>query len=171
MIAVSGTLIESNVTQPGVVVPPIEPTSAPAYVPPTQPVIPPNPMVAAAPDYQFRGEGGTPFGSNPPAYLLPYTIEPPVRDYGLSDTGAVPVERVSKLAVPRPFILPPRPGEDQVMPVPTGQQPAKPNVAPAVEPVSKPGPVSGTFQGFDLARIPFWAWLVGAAVLGSRLLR
>ncbi len=169
-----GISIVSDATQPAVVISPIEPMSAPAYVPPTEAVIPPNPIVAPAPDYQFRGEGGTPFGVRPPLYITPLVVTNPDERYNLDVSGYgdnVPTERLAKPAIARPFILPQRPGEDQIMPVPTGQQPMKPPVAPAVESVTKPGPIGGTIGGFDLSRIPFWAWLAGAALLGSRLLR
>lgn len=164
-----GTLIVSDDTQPAVVIAPIAPMSAPAYVPPTDPMIPPNPVVAGTPEGTFRGEGGTPFGYRPTLY-----IQPIVPDYETGydvQYGDQLPDNINKGALNPNAVLPGRPGKDQIMPVPTGQQPAKPAIAPAVNPVQQPGPVTGNVAGFDLSRIPFWAWLVGAAVLGSRLLR
>lgn len=161
--------------------PPIVPMSAPAFVPPTDPIIPPNPLTAPAPSYQFRGEGGTPFMARPSVYLYPLTITEPSKDYtrDLSGYGAMPDR--NKDAVPANPVLPGRPGEDQTMPVPTGQRPAKPMVLPPVQPVQPPppapvpatggGPVTGVVAGFDLSRVPFWAWLAVAALAGSRLLK
>jgi hypothetical protein len=58
------------------------------------------------------------------------------------------------------------------MPVLKYADPTKPNVAPAVEQVTPPtGPVRGTLFGKDLSAIPFWAWLVAAAFIGSRVFR
>ena len=163
-----GTPIVTDDAQPAVVVSPIAPKSAPAYVPPTDAVIPPNPIVAPTPEGTFRGEGGTPFWFRPTLYVQPIV---PIYDggYDLSGYGDMPVR--NKGAVNPNPVLPGRPGEDQTMPVPTGQQPKKPAIAPAVQSVTQPGPVAGNVAGFDLSRIPFWAWLAGAAFLGSRLLR
>lgn len=153
---------------PVVVVPAITATAAPAFVPPMDPVIPPNPVIAPPPPYQHRGEGGTPFGARPTLYIQPmrYGDEYDARLYPLE-----PRVGAGDGAVPRPRILPMRPGEKEVMPVPTGQQPTKPPVPPVTPSVQPPGPITGTVAGFDLARVPLWAWLVAAALLGSRLLR
>lgn len=164
-----GTLIVTDTSEPAVVVSPIAPKSAPAYVPPTDAFIAPNPIIAPPPDGQFRGEGGTPFGSRPSIYIVPIV---PVADggYDLSGYGDVVPNRDKGPVLPNP-VLPGRPGDKQTMPVPTGQQPTKPAVAPAVNALQQPGPITGNVAGFDLSRIPFWGWLVGAAFLGSRLLK
>lgn len=161
--------------------PPIVPRSAPAFVPPTDPIIPPNPLVAPAPTYQFRGEGGTPFMARPSVYLYPFSLAEPSRDYTRDLSGYGDMPDRNKDAVEANPVRPGRPGEEQIMPVPTGLRPAKPMIAPAVQPVEAPvpapvsasggGPVTGIVAGFDLSRVPFWAWLAAAALLGSRLLK
>lgn len=166
-----GNIVEAAITKPAVVVPSIVATAPPTYMPPTNPYIAQNPAVAPPPPYQFRGEGGTPFGARPPAYVMPPYILPPVRTYDLEGYADQLPDNINKGAVPDQPDLPGRPGKDQVMPVLTGQQPTKPAIAPAIESVQKPGPITGTVAGFDLARVPFWAWLATAAVVGSRLLR
>ena len=104
---VDGTRVSAPTTQPAVVVAPITPTAPPAYVPPTNPYIAPDPMKSPPPPYQFRGEGGTPFspGVAPPAYVAPYTlfIQPriPLELDGYAD--AMPI-LVNRGAVPRPFV-------------------------------------------------------------------
>lgn len=144
------------------------PTAPPAYVPPTNPYIYPAPSLAPSPEGQTLGKGGTAFGSVPPIY-----IQPPVIRYANGDGLYVPPPiRPEEPPTSQP-LAPPPPGTDQVMPVLIGQQPDKVPVAPARDPVQKPaaGPVRGTIAGYDLATVPLWAWLVGAAFLGSRLLR
>lgn len=164
-----GTPYAPATTEAAVVVPPIVATAAPAYVPPMDPFIPPNPVLAPTPPGTFRGEGGTPFGFRPVLYIQP--MVPVVLDGGYDLSGYSEVPAPAKGAIPANPVRPGRPGKDQVMPVPTGQQPTKPAIAPAVQSVEQPGPITGTVAGFDLSRIPFWAWLAGAAFLGSRLLR
>jgi len=167
-----GTIVASSTTAPAVVAPLIIATPPPAYMPPVELYIAPDPPEAPAPEYQFRGEGGTPFGARPPAYVTPLYILPPVQGYDLEGyADQFPGSFGNKGAVPGQPLLPGRPGKDQVMPVLTGQQPTKPAVAPPVESVQRPGPITGTVAGFDLSRVPFWAWLAAAAVVGSRLLR
>lgn len=142
------------------------PTAAPAYIAPTNPYINQDPMEAPAPDYQYRGTGGTPFAATQPRiYLDPIRILPPILDldYGLTR------DATNKGATPNQPQLPGRPGDRQTMPVPTGQQPAKSDIPKAVQPV--PGPITGNVAGFDLAKVPFWGWLIAAAFLGSRLLK
>lgn len=143
------------------------PTAPPAYVPPTNPYIPPAPTLAAPPEGQTLGKGGTPFGAVPLIY-----IQPPVIRYANGDGLYVPPPiRPEEPPTSQPVALPP-PGNKEVMPVLIGQQPRKEPVAEALDPVQKPaGPIRGTLAGFDLATVPLWAWLVGAAFLGSRLLR
>lgn len=151
-----------------IVAPLPQPVAAPAYVPPTDPYIYPAPMLAPSPEGQTLGKGGTAFGSVPPIY-----IQPPVIRYANGDGLYVPPPiRPEEPPTSQP-VQPPPPGNEQVMPVLIGQQPRKEPVAEALDPVQKPaaGPVRGTLAGFDLATVPLWAWLVGAAFLGSRLLR
>ncbi len=133
-------------------------------------------MESPPPPNQFRGEGGTPFspGSAPPAYIAPpqLFIVPriPLDLYGYADDMPV---TVNKKPIDPWTLITDRPGDSQIMPVPVARPVTKPTVAPAIDPVQKPtpGPISGTVAGFDLSRIPFWAWLAAAALLGSRLLR
>lgn len=201
----AGTIIKSDTAVVSYEGDPIEARSAPAYVPPSEPFIPPDPMEALAPSYQFRGEGGTPFAAiNPPVYVAPYIMKPPILDLLLlqdegwwinSTTGEIvagvsgqPPTRLpgwtfsttkpsdvaapsNKPTIARPYIMPLRPGELQVMPVLKGQKPAVHPIAPTVEPVEQPGPIKGTIAGFDLQKVPFWAWLAVAAFVGSRLLK
>lgn len=167
MLTVTTTkILDGQDIEPAYVPPPIVPMSAPLYVAPTNPYIAPAPTLAREPDYQFRGEGGTPFGARPPIYIHPM-IDLETRD--LLYIGQPPPQ--DNQVTPKQPELPPRPGEKAVMPVPTGQQPTKPPVPAVTTPVQKPGPITGMVAGFDLARVPLWAWLVGAAVVGSRLLR
>jgi hypothetical protein len=63
--------------------------------------------------------------------------------------------------LPRP--LPP--GTKVVMPVITGQQPAKLPVALGVDEVPVPGPIHGTVAGFDLSRVPTVGWVAAAALV------
>lgn len=164
-----GTLILPDSSLPAVVISPIAPKAAPAYQPPTDPFIPPNPIIAPAPPGTFRGAGGTPFGSRPQLYIQPM-VPPPDGVYDLSGYDTNMPVRDKGAVLPNP-VVPGRPGKDQIMPVLTGQQPTQSPIGTAVESVTKPGPITGTVAGFDLSRIPFWAWIAGAALLGSRLLR
>lgn len=160
--------LEREAATPAIVPPVIAPTAAPSYVPPTDPTIPPNPVIAPPPPNQYFGRGGTPFGARPRLYVEPlvYGDEYDKRLYPLDPRAGTNDGKVA-----REQVLPPRPGEKKVMPVPRGDQPTKPPVPPAIEPVQKPGPITGVVAGFDLSRVPLWAWLVAAALLGSRLLR
>lgn len=151
---------------------PLPVIAAPEYVPVGAPV-PPNPVTAPPPPVQFRGAGGTPFlitsGARSPAVYSPAII-PTYKPflYDVPDTAAynpnapavpLPVAKApagTKANVPVPVVVPP-----SKVPVPATQTPTQ----------APPGPVSGNVGGFDLSRVPLWAWLVGAAVVGSRFLR
>lgn len=167
----SSATLDLPVAGAPVVAPLPTPRSAPAYVPPVDPYIYPAPTLAQPPNYQIMGTGGTPFGDQPVIYaappLVPYTPNTGGRELDTvmtrDDDAPVsqqPVERAPK-------------GSGYVMPVLKRAEPIKPPVAPQVTPVEKPapGPITGTVAGFDLARVPLWAWLVGAALIGSRLLK
>jgi hypothetical protein len=143
------------------------PMSAPAYVPPSDPVIPLNPTIAPPPDGQFLGKGGTSFGLIPATYWpsmpLPYT-KPGSELYAL--------ETRSQPGIAAPLILAKRPGDDANVPVPSVPVPIKPPIAETITAAQPPkGPISGVVAGFDLAKVPLWAWLVGAAVLGAKLFK
>lgn len=142
------------------------PYNAPAYVAPTNPIIPQAPTMALPPDGQTMGKGGTSFGSVPPIYILP-----PVIRYDTPDAGYDELPYRPPKVVPQPLVEPTLPGTKAVMPVPVGQQPAKVPVPAVVASVETPGPITGTVAGYDLARVPLWAWLVGAAVIGSKVLK
>ena len=169
-------LLSSPVTGPTApMAPAIQPASAPLYVQPVSVPMLRDPMIAPAPDGQFRGEGGTAFGSRPTLYVQP--LAPEVAD-SLSNGGIYrpPVDDAYNINAPviHPPVAPERPGDSTIQPVPVGQQPTKPNVAPAVQPVTVPassGPIKGQFLGLDLGVVPLWAWLVGAALIGARILR
>lgn len=143
------------------------PYSAPAYVPPTDPIIAQAPTTALPPDDQTMGRGGTSFGSVPPIYILP----PPIRYDDTPEAGYDALPYRPREPVPQYQVEPTLPGTKAVMPVPTGQQPAKVPVPAVVASVESPGPIKGTVAGYDLARVPLWAWLVGAAVIGSKVLK
>jgi len=76
-----------------------------------------------------------------------------------------------------PYDVPPdkspgwkRTGTATTLPVPT--KPKDP--APALDPAGRDaqsGPITGKVAGFDLGRIPLWGWLIGAALIGARLLK
>lgn len=143
------------------------PTAPPAYVPPTDPYIPPAPMLATPPAWQTLGKGGTYFGAVPQVYA-----QPPVILYGDAEDqlyGDMPY-KPREAVDPQPVEAPP-PGTKATMPVIRNKVPPKVPVAAAVDPVEKPGPITGEVAGFNLARIPFWAWLAGAAVLGAKVLK
>lgn len=142
------------------------PASAPAYVPPTNPTIPQAPTQALSPEGQTMGKGGTSFGSVPPIYILP-----PVIRYDTPEVGYDVLPYRPREPVPQNPIEPTLPGTKAVMPVPVGQQPAKVPVPAVVASVETPGPITGSVAGYDLARVPLWAWLVGAAVVGSKVLK
>lgn len=185
-------LLSSGVTGPAPTpLPLISPTMAPAYVQPVSTPIRPNPAIASPPPSQFRGEGGTSFGLKPNIY-----IQAPL-PAGLEVQPTIPTGDVrTQLYVQRPvsdggvYMPPPntsfnpndpapqtpvtkdRPGDALVMPVPVGQVPAKSDIGTAVVPVTVPGgPIKGSVLGLDLGVVPLWAWLVGAAILGARVLR
>ena len=174
-LATTGTRLILPVKDGGALAPVIPPpTPAPEYMPVGAPV-PPNPIIAPPPPQQYRGEGGTPFldgsGFNQPTvYLRPYIIPVPPSEsvlYGIPETEtyypnapAVPQIIAKKPAGTGANVTPP--------PVPP---PAKLPVPAVVSPTVKPGPVTGNVGGFDLSRVPLWAWLVGAAVVGARLLK
>lgn len=137
----------------------------------------PSPMLAPSFEGQFLGKGGTPFGVMPRIYITPL---PPAVINGGGEIlrGGVDVSYPFKPRagdpeglVPPPVLRPRRPGEDAIVPVPTGQQPTKPPL-PVTQPQITPvAPVTGKVGGFDLAKVPFWAWLVAAAVVGAKLLK
>lgn len=153
------------------IIPP--PISAPEYTPVGAPIAS-NPIIAPPPPQQFRGTGGTPFVdsagiSQPAVYLRPYIISTP-SPADLYDTPATDTYNPNSPATPAP-LQPKAPGTGaNVTPRPV-PPPAKPPVPAAVSKTVMPGPISGNVAGFDLSRVPLWAWLVGAAVLGARLLR
>lgn len=173
MLALSNQLLDSAMTGPEpVAAPVIQPASAPVYVAPVSVPMLPGPTIAPPPPEQFRGEGGTSFGLVPQIYILPPA---PVNLNGDTGTYVPPPNSAYNPATPAPALTGTRarPGDKTIQPVPSGQVPTKPDVAPAVVPVPVPGagPVKGTFLGFELAMVPLWAWLVGAALLGARVLR
>lgn len=191
--AVKTELDLERVAPPPLTAPAIAPAPAPAYIPPVSVPMNPNPYIAPPPPYQFMGEGGTPFGDAPELYVPPDRIIPPPPDrrFGWVWTGAKweftpvladydppPIVQYDQGggAVAKPYVLPMRPGEDSLMPVPGGDVPTRPDVAPTVEQVQTPapagtGPFKGNFLGADLSIVPLWAWLVGAALLGARVLK
>lgn len=156
-----------------VVAPAIQPASAPVYLPAISVPMMPDPTIAPPPVGQYRGEGGTAFGSVPRLY-----VQPPVPG-GAGDVGAIyrlPPNEAYNPALPAP-ILPetkPRLGDSTIQPVPRGDVPTKPAVQPAIPEVTVPkvpGPIKGNILGLDLALVPLWAWIVGAALLGARVLK
>lgn len=176
-------LLTTTVTGPEPVpVSPIQPKAAPLYIQPVSVPLLPAPTPAPPPPDQFRGEGGTTFGVSSGADKPVIYIQPIVPEdrFHILDGGGIyaPPPNDSGYNVNQPTVLPPvtreRPGDSTIQPVPTGQQPTKPDVAPAVVPVTVPasaGPIKGQFLGFDLGIVPLWAWLVGAALIGARILR
>ena len=178
----------ADVALPAVEAPLIAPAPAPRYVPPLSVAILPAPMIAPPPDGQYMGEGGTPFGSMPVLYIQPPVLPPPPPDrrpgwfwngtawiyVGEADYNPPPVLKYDPDApAPENPTLPMRRGEKQVMPVPAGQVPARPDAGEITPQVTTPGtgPVKGMFLGADLSIVPLWAWLAGAALLGARLLK
>lgn len=168
----TGTRLALPVKDGGAVAPiPLPVIGAPVYVPVGAPV-PPNPIIALPPVNQFRGAGGTPFivsagGSQPPVYrpaIIP-TYIPNAYDIPVVDTFN-PQDPAA------PMIIAPAPDgtKSNILP-PKVRPPAKPPVTGNPTPTVMPGPISGTVAGFDLTRIPLWAWLAGAALLGARLLK
>ncbi len=152
------------------IIPP--PTPAPVYVPVGDPV-PPNPVTDTPPPDQTRGTGGTIFAVTagiiaPPVYrpmIIP-TFQPPELYPSPTPDGYYP----NAPAVPQ-IIAPAKPGtRANVMPPPV-PPPAKQPVPANATPTEMPGPIKGTVAGFDLTRVPLWAWLVGAALLGARLFK
>jgi len=169
MLAVRTLLPETQLpTAPAPVAPTITPTAAPAYQPPISYPIVSAPMIAPPPSEQFRGEGGTAFGAVPTLYNRPWVAtfvdKELLYPYGPRDGDPDGL-------VAGPQILPPRPGEEATMPVVEGQQPAKEEIPPTRESVQRPGPISGTVAGFDLSRVPLWAWLTVAVFIGVKVLR
>jgi hypothetical protein len=174
-LAVNTLLDDLSLTPTGtaVVAPAIAAVPAPAYVPLGFAPIPPNPTIAPPPDGQFMGRGGTPFGSIPVLYAAPRD------DAGsVGDTYRVPSPEVygdSPNPVPAPGanLNPARPGEDNIVLPPLVPAPIKPDVPEALDAVkgAPAGPVRGMLAGFDLATVPLWAWLVGAALVGARFLK
>ena len=157
--------------------PPIVPLPAPPPPLVTDSALVSSPMLASSFDGQFMGKGGTPFGVAPRIYVAPL---PPqlLNGYGDVLNEGVDVSYPYKPRagdpdglVPQPELRPPRPGEDAVMPVPAGQQPTKPPLPKTQPQIAPIAPVTGKVGGFDLATVPFWAWLVAAAVVGAKLLK
>src|SRR6266496_1046973 len=158
----------------GAVYIPPDVTAAPKYVPEiTSTPIPPNPVIAPPPEGQIKGTGGTIFGIvsgaiKPPVTLAPYimpTMKEPLYDLPDNDAYApmapyAPLIQAKPPAGTQAYVTPPK--------VPA---PVKSNVPPVVTSVPSLGPITGKVAGFDLATVPLWAWLLGAAVLGARLLR
>lgn len=177
-----------EVALPAVIVPAIEPAPAPRYVPPISVPMIVAPVIAPPPEGQYMGEGGTPFGAVPVLYIAPPVLPPPPPDrrpgwfwngtawvyVGEADYTPPPVLKYDPDApAPENPVLPRRKGDNQVMPVPAGQVPARPDAGeatPQVTPVGT-GPVKGMFLGADLSMVPLWAWLAGAAFVGARLLK
>lgn len=161
--------IDAPVVEAAPAPPAIIPKPAPLYVPPvSDAATTPNPMNAPSFPGQTLGKGGTPFGAMPVIYLRPMPIV-------FDGVGTLyPYQpRIGKPdgLVPQIEILPPRPGEDALVPVPTGQQPKKSELPPQQPSISPLPPVRGKVAGVDLAKVPFWAWLVAAAVIGAKLLK
>lgn len=149
---------------------PITPTPAPTYQAPSisDTATVQAPMIAPPFPGQTLGKGGTPFGAVPLIYVHPLPI---LYDAGLKLYPYEPRAGDPDGLVPQPELRPPRPGEDAITPVPVGQQPTKPPLPVQQPQISPLPPVKGTVAGFDLAKVPFWAWLVAAAVLGAKLLK
>lgn len=159
--------------QEPVAAPTIQPASAPVYVQPVSVPMLPAPNIAPPPPGQFRGEGGTAFGSVPVLYVQPLIPSGLDGDVGLY---VPPPNDAYNPAAPAPVTpeTKARPGDSTIQPVPRGVVPGKPAIAPAVEPVKVPavaGPIKGSILGFDLSLVPLWAWIVGAALVGARVLK
>lgn len=175
MVTLSTQLLDSAVTYAPVpvVAPMIAPRAGPVYVPAISAPMMPAPTIAPPPPEQFRGEGGTRFGSVPELYVMP-PIPSGIRDREL--IYQLPPNEAYNPATPAPLLpeTKPRPGDSTIQPVPRGVVPGKPAIQPAVPEVTVPklpGPVKGSFLGLDLGLVPLWAWLVGAALLGARVLK
>lgn len=144
-----------------------EPTTAPVPAP-LDPIIAPAPTTAPPPPDQTRGEGGTPYQLVPEVYG-----PPPVLIYAPEGTDDyVGPDRMERNPATKQPVeeTPNTPG--RVAPITVPFPVLKPAVPAAVAPVTKPaGPITGNVAGFDLARVPLWAWLAGAAFLGAKLLK
>lgn len=76
-----------------------------------------------------------------------------------------------------PYDTPPDKSSGWVLANTPAKQPVPGSTAPvpqttnAVSRDSQPGPITGKVAGFDLSRVPLWAWLVGAALVGAKLLK
>jgi hypothetical protein len=93
-------------------------------------------------------------------------------DTGYAPPGNDAYNPQSKVENPPDVVA--RPGFFQTMPVPVSKGPAKPYVGPVPTNAVVPppaGPIAGQVFGFDLAKVPLWAWLVGAAFLGAKVLK
>lgn len=170
----------TQVVAPAVVVPVITPTPPPVAPPLSSAPLPPDPAIAPPPVYQFRGEGGTPFGSVPQLYTQRPVIAESRCGTGGFRCGEVgynppPPVAYDPDAPPPPIIhIGLRPGDHTIQPVPSDPPPAKPPVPKPVDPVTQPapaGPVRGMVLGFDLSKVPLWAWIGLVAVVGVRVLR
>lgn len=156
---------------------PIVPFPAPPPPLVSDSALTPSPMIAPSFAGQFLGKGGTPFGVMPRIYVTPL---PPAVLNGDGEIlrGGVDVSYPYKPRVGDPdglvdpiTLRPPRPGEDAIVAPPTGLQPIKPPLPPTQPQITPVAPVTGKVGGFDLAKVPFWAWLVVAAVVGAKLLK
>ena len=174
------------------------PTPPPSYQQPISVPMNPNPTAALPPEGQHMGKGGTSFGAMPITYDPPVIIFLEEQGYWVNNitneivpglrtaqpsmaagwawSAQPPVDYVPPrrpgVTVPKPELIGYRPGEDATMPVLYGPVPTRTPAGKVTESVTPPkGPITGKVGAFDLSTVPTWVWLVGAAFLGSRLLK
>lgn len=173
------------------------PTYVPATAPiPPNPVIAPPPDgqfkgVGGTSFYLYSGIARPPIVLQP--YIIPMPPKEPLYDLPANDAYA-------PMAPAVPMIVPKAPtgSKANVLPPPimgvwtnsmTGQTKVGPNDAPpnnmagwtwratakdvpaVVTSVPSPGFLKGNVAGFDLSRVPSWAWLVAGALVLSKVLR
>lgn len=179
MLGLSGQLLDSalvSATTP-TPAPVIAPAAAPEYQPPVSVPMVQDPVEAPAPVGQIRGSGGTSFQVSAGSIKLqPYVLPPVIRNDGDSGLYVPPPNDAYNPNAPAPLTpeTMARPGDSTIQPVPRGIVPGKPAIAPAVPAVPVPkvaGPIKGNVLGFDLSLVPLWAWIVGAALVGARVLK
>jgi hypothetical protein len=160
---------------------------APVAAPKPYPIAPPldqvldyDPIMYPSP-YQHRGEGSVPFlvtaGGDRllTMYQLPRVLPRPRAPNTQPDPVATPVPVTYDSpdvvaynpALPPPVLPAKQPigGSRAVMPVPAGQTPMRKPVAPVVDEVPTPGPVTLKVGNLDLSVVPWWGWALGGLLL------
>lgn len=179
MLGLSGQLLDSALVSAKTPTPApvIQPAAAPVYVPAVSVPMTQDPTEAPSPAGQYRGSGGTGFAvSAGIVKVQPYILPPVLRNDGDAGLYVPPPNDAYNPNAPAPLTpeTKARPGDSTIQPVPRGVVPVRPIIAPAVPEVPVPkvaGPIKGSFLGLDLSLVPLWAWIVGAALVGARVLK